>query len=122
MYRPNHDTYYLSLAEETWAREQVRRQEFREQDRRSWDATAYRFRMGQIPITLNNVEYRILMFLAARPYHAYTRRHIVDAVSTATQPVIEQTLDRHIASLRRKLGLFHDYIQTVPSIGYRFKA
>ena len=34
----------------------------------------------------------------------------------------EQALDEHIASLREKLGLFSDYVQSVPYVGYRFKA
>lgn len=82
---------------------------------------SYAARMGRTTISLEPVEYRILGFLAAKPYHAYTPRQIVQAVTRVRQPVTEATLDRHIASLRDKLGFFADYIQTVPYIGYRFK-
>ncbi len=37
-------------------------------------------------------------------------------------PVTEETLDEHITALRDQLGVFYDYVQTVPHIGYRFKA
>ncbi len=73
------------------------------------------------PIPLSYTEYRILQLLVRKPYHAFSRRQIVDTVSVSEDPVTEATLDRHIASLRGKLGMFSDYIQSVPYIGYRFK-
>jgi DNA-binding response OmpR family regulator len=84
--------------------------------------TSYRLALGQEPIQLGIVEFRILLFLASRPYHAFTRRSIADAVSTEQNPVAEDTVDRHVASLLDQLGVFHDYVQSVPYIGYRFKA
>jgi DNA-binding response OmpR family regulator len=83
---------------------------------------SYDVKRGREPIRLNDVEYRILRFLASRPYHAFTPRDIVRAVNTESQPVTEGTLRGHIQSLRAKLGFFADYVQTVPYIGYRFKA
>jgi DNA-binding response OmpR family regulator len=82
---------------------------------------SYAARLGRETISLDYVEYRILSFLASKPYHAFTTRRIIEAVTTERHPVTEQTLDRHIASLRAKLGFFADYIQSVPYIGYRFK-
>ena len=73
-------------------------------------------------IPLDLVEFRILNFLSRKPYKAYTRRQIVQAISTPQHPVTEQTLDQHVDSLREKLGLFSDYVQSVPYVGYRFKA
>lgn len=82
----------------------------------------YRIGFGMEPIRLTPVECRILRFLATRPYHPFTRRRIADAVSTQGYPVTEASIDQRIASLREQLGFFHDYVQTVPHIGYRFKA
>ncbi len=76
---------------------------------------------GPEPIPLDYVEYRILQFLSSKPYHAFTPGRIVAAVATEEHPVTEETLPSFIASLRRKLGFFADYIQSVPHIGYRFK-
>jgi DNA-binding response OmpR family regulator len=84
--------------------------------------TSYRLALGQEIIQLGIVEFRILLFLASRPYHAFTRRSIADAVGTDQNPIVEDTVDRHVASLLGQLGVFHDYIQSVPYIGYRFKA
>ena len=83
---------------------------------------SYRLALGQESIQLGIVEFRILLFLASRPYHAFTRQSIADAVSSERNPVVEDAVDRHVASLLDQLGAFHDYVQAVPYIGYRFKA
>jgi len=83
---------------------------------------SYAMKLGRLTIRVRPIEYRILRFLAARPYRAYTRRRIARAVSTRQHPVPPEALDRHVARLRHALGFFHDYIQTVPYIGYRFRA
>ena len=82
---------------------------------------SYRFALGQQPIQLGPVEFRILLFLASRPYHAFTARAIATAVSPKLEPVTEESVGEHISSLRDQLGVFYDYVQTVPYIGYRFK-
>jgi DNA-binding response OmpR family regulator len=119
---PTPDTCCVSFADDIYVRREAEERRRRSQFDRSTRRAAYLFKMGRVPVTLSNVEFRILMFLAARPYHAFTRRHIAEAVTTARQPVAEETLDRYIASLRGKLGMFRDYVQSVPYIGYRFKA
>lgn len=83
---------------------------------------SYRVRVGRGLIQLEGVEYRILYFLATHPYKAYTPKRIAQAVTTDEEPVSKETLPGHISSLRSKLGFFADYIQSVPHIGYRYKA
>jgi DNA-binding response OmpR family regulator len=83
---------------------------------------AYRLALGKEPIQLGIVESRILLYLASRPYHPFTRRSIANAVSSTNEPVLEDSVDRHVASLVDQLGVFHDYVQAVPYVGYRFKA
>ena len=86
------------------------------------DPWSYRAKRGQGTLRLTTVEYRILNFLAARPNQACSPGRIADAVSTARHRVTVETLGGYIHSLRGHLGFFSDYIQTVPYIGYRFKA
>jgi DNA-binding response OmpR family regulator len=83
---------------------------------------SFRVALGRETIQLGNVEFRILLFLASRPYHPFTRRAIAEAVSTNLDPVTAASVDEHISSLRDQLGILYDYVQTVPYIGYRFKA
>ena len=85
-------------------------------------STSCRLALGQETIQLGVVEFRILLYLAGRPYHAFTRRSISDAVSSERDPVAEDMVDQHVASLLKQLGMFHDYVQSVPYVGYRFKA
>ena len=83
---------------------------------------SYQMKLGRETIRLDAIEFRILRFLSSQPYRAFTRRRIAEAVSTRRHPVAPESLDRHIALLRDALGFFRDYIQTVPYIGYRFRA
>jgi DNA-binding response OmpR family regulator len=83
---------------------------------------AYRLALGKEPIQLGLVECRILLYLAGRPYYAFTRRNIAEAVSSRLHAVTEETVDAQVASLIDQLGVFHDYVQAVPYVGYRFKA
>jgi DNA-binding response OmpR family regulator len=101
--------------------ESVAPQERADENRRPDKEPVYRVKMGRVPIWLTPVEFRILSFLASRPYHAYTRSRIAQAASSDRHPVSEESVDGHIATLRQRLGFFRDYIQTVPYIGYRFK-
>ncbi len=84
--------------------------------------TSYRQALGDKPIRLGLVEFKILLFLASRPYHAFTRRQIADAVSAESFSVAEGAVDGYIVALRDQLGVLHDFVQTVPHIGYRYKA
>jgi DNA-binding response OmpR family regulator len=82
-------------------------------DNSSERPTFYRLGLGQEAIQLGIVEFRILLFLAHRPYHAFTRRSIAEAVSSERNPAGEDTVDQHVASLLDQLGVFHDYVQAI---------
>lgn len=73
------------------------------------------------PLSLTLTEFRLLHFLAQRPGWAFSRSQIVDAVKGDDYPVTERSVDVQVAGLRKKLGEFGDYIETVRGVGYRFK-
>ena len=98
---------------------ELRRQ--REIDENVVDAPRFLFRLGRVPVSLDYVEYQIIRFLSNKPYKAFKREQIILAVTSEEHPVDDSNLDQHIRSLRGKLGLFSDYVQTVPYIGFRFK-
>lgn len=83
---------------------------------------SYRQAYGDEPIRVGIVEFRIMLFLASRPYHAFTPRQIADAVTADSRPVAEGAVDGHVATLRDQLGVLHDFVQCVPHVGYRYKA
>jgi len=74
------------------------------------------------PLELTYTEFALLQFLAKRPGWAYTRAQIVDAVKGEDYPVTERSVDVQVAGLRKKLGDFGSYIETVRGVGYRFRA
>ena len=73
-------------------------------------------------LELTYTEFALLQFLAKRPGWAYTRTQIVDAVKGEDYPVTERSVDVQVAGLRKKLGDFGSYIETVRGVGYRFRA
>jgi two-component system alkaline phosphatase synthesis response regulator PhoP len=73
------------------------------------------------PVELTYTEFRILHLLARRPGWVFTRYQIVDGVRGADAIVTDRSVDVHIVSLRRKLGVLSDYVETVRGVGYRLK-
>jgi two-component system phosphate regulon response regulator PhoB len=76
---------------------------------------------GDERIDLTATEFRVLHFLARKPGWVFTRQQIVDAVKGEDYPVTERSVDVQMVGLRKKLGDYADYIETVRGIGYRFK-
>lgn len=74
------------------------------------------------PLELTYTEFALLQFLAKRPGWAFTRTQIVDAVKGEDYPVTERSVDVQVAGLRKKLGEYGSYIETVRGVGYRFRA
>jgi len=76
---------------------------------------------GDKPVELTSTEFRILHLLARRPGWVYTRYQIVDEVRGEDYPVTDRSVDVHISGLRKKLGEYGKYIETVRGVGYRFQ-
>lgn len=73
------------------------------------------------PVELTFTEFNILYTLAKRPGLVFTRYQIVDAIRGEDYLVTDRAIDVQIVSLRKKLGLFGKYIETVRGVGYRLK-
>ncbi len=72
-------------------------------------------------IELTSTEFRMLHYLARRPGWVFTRQQIIDTSRGEDYPVTDRSVDVHIVGLRKKLGPFGKYIETVRGVGYRFK-
>jgi two-component system phosphate regulon response regulator PhoB len=72
-------------------------------------------------LDLTFTEFSILQILAARPGWVFTRGQIVDAVRGEDHAVTDRSVDFQIVGLRRKLGDYSRYIETVRGVGYRFQ-
>jgi two-component system phosphate regulon response regulator PhoB len=69
---------------------------------------------------LTYTEFQVLNFLAGHPGWVFTRGQIVDAVRGEGYAVTDRSVDVQIVGLRKKLGPYGSYIETVRGVGYRF--
>jgi two-component system, OmpR family, response regulator ResD len=67
-------------------------------------------------------EFRILYHLAKNEGRTLSRTEILSEVWGENLHVVERTVDKHICSLRRKLGAAAHYVASVPGSGYQFRA
>ena len=72
-------------------------------------------------VDLTYTEFQVLLLLARRPGWVFTRSHIVDSIRGNDYPVTDRSVDVQIVGLRKKLGSFGKYIETVRGVGYRFR-
>ena len=77
---------------------------------------ARRVEQGGLPVELTAREYAILELLVLRRGQLVTRTEIHEHIYGEAADVLSNTIDVHVASLRRKLG--HDVIMTRRGIGY----
>lgn len=71
-------------------------------------------------LDLTPTEFRLLECLLRQPGRAFTRHQLMDAAIGEGAIVLERTIDVHVKTLRRKLGV-PDLIETVRGVGYRFR-
>ena len=72
-------------------------------------------------VVLTSTEFKILVILAEKPGHVFTREQFINNIQGDSIFVTGRTIDTHIAGLRKKLGTASNLIETIRGIGYRFK-
>lgn len=72
-------------------------------------------------VNLTYTEFAVMSLLAAKPGWAFTRSQIVDNVRGYNYSVTDRSVDVQIVGLRRKLGIYGHYIETLRGVGYRIK-
>ncbi|MCH2303569.1 MAG: response regulator transcription factor [SAR324 cluster bacterium] len=77
--------------------------------------------MGENVVDLTPSEFRILHYLARRPGWVYSRDQIIDAIRGHGYVVTDRAIDVQVVGLRKKMGDYGKFIETVRGIGYRFR-
>lgn len=77
--------------------------------------------IDDIELNLTATEFNVLYFLARNRGWVYTRHQIVEGVHGDDYPVTDRSVDVQITGLRKKLGAYGEYIETVRGVGYRFR-
>jgi two-component system, OmpR family, alkaline phosphatase synthesis response regulator PhoP len=72
-------------------------------------------------VDLTSTEFKILHLLMKKAGWVFTRYQIVDNVHGEDYPVTDRSVDVQIAGLRKKLGEWGTFIETVRGVGYRFR-
>ena len=85
------------------------------------DNDRYEVRVDGNPVSVTGSEFKILKFLATRPGFVRTREQIIEATHGPRVVMSSRTVDVHITSLRRKLGVAGDLIETIRGVGYRLE-
>lgn len=69
---------------------------------------------------LTITEYRIFSFLYKHQGRVYTREQIISSLHEDEYVITVRAVDVQIAGLRKKLGEYGKYIETIRGVGYRF--
>ncbi|MFH1377940.1 MAG: response regulator transcription factor [Planctomycetota bacterium] len=80
----------------------------------------YRVTVNDEPVKFTITEFKMLLFFARHPGRVFTRDQIMTAVLGEDAIVVDRNIDVHIRAIRKKIGKFRDFIETVRGVGYRF--
>ncbi len=72
-------------------------------------------------ILLTYKEYELLRLFLSNPGIAFTREQLFDEVWGTEYVGESRTLDMHIRTLRQKIGVYGNMIQTIRGVGYRLE-
>ncbi|MDE2040590.1 MAG: response regulator transcription factor [Elusimicrobia bacterium] len=75
-------------------------------------------KLGDKPLELTNLEFELLRYFLRQPNRVLTRSLILKTVWRTVPDLSTRTVDKHVESLRRKLGPLGSKLETVVGAGY----
>ncbi len=85
------------------------------------DKSRHEVQVDDKVVDFTATQLRLLHFLASHPGRVFTRDHLISRVIGEDAVVIDRNIDVHVRAVRKKLGNHRDLIETVRSVGYRFR-
>ena len=86
------------------------------------DLLSYKVFVKSEQLDLTIGEFKLLELLAKQPGKVFSRNQIIEKRLTVRSILqLERSIDVQIAGLRKKLGFYKEAIETVRSVGYRFR-
>jgi len=76
---------------------------------------------GEEQLDLFATEFALLKHFLSHPEIVFSRNQIIEAIRGPDYPVTDRSVDVQILGLRKKLGQAGDMIETIRSVGYRFR-
>jgi DNA-binding response OmpR family regulator len=87
------------------------------------DPLAHRVTIGDRPVELSALEFRLLHFLVSNPGIVFSRDQLLDRVWGNERNVTQRSVDVYVRRLREKIEQQAEkpqYVETVHGVGYRF--
>ena len=84
------------------------------------DASKQIFLNGK-ELSLTPNEFKLLATLLQKPGTTFERGDLITLIQGPGVAVVDRTIDTTVLGLRKKLGEFADWVETVRGFGYRFK-
>jgi DNA-binding response OmpR family regulator len=85
------------------------------------DLRKHRVVLQEKEVALTLTEFNLLRELVSASGTVLTRSFLMEKAIGSDVSVTDRTIDVHMAALRKKLGSYGDFIETVRGVGYRFK-
>jgi DNA-binding response OmpR family regulator len=86
------------------------------------DSLRHEVRINGTPVAMTLTEFKLLTALAAARGRVLSRSQLMDQAIGVDVVVTDRTVDVHMTSLRKKLGVARDCLQTVRGVGYKLEA
>ena len=87
----------------------------------SLNSEAFEVKKAGVALTLSNKEFALLQLFMENPDHLLNRQFITEKIWDGEADLFSNTIDTHIAKLRKKIKALSDYpIKTISGRGYKF--
>jgi len=84
------------------------------------DSNSYTTYIDEEKILLTIYEFKILQLLASKPERVFTRQEILELINNEEKIVTLRSVDVQVVGLRKKMGKYKSYIETIRAVGYKF--
>jgi DNA-binding response OmpR family regulator len=86
------------------------------------DPEAYLAQLDGQTLDLTRTEFEMLHLLLRNPGRTFSRKYLLETIWDETYLEGDRSVDNAVLRLRKKLGQWGEYLETVWGIGYRLKA
>lgn len=83
------------------------------------DPETFRATLDDVPLELTCIEFNLLCLMLRNPGRVFNRNYLLETVWNAGYLSGDRSVDNTILRLRKKLGTYGEYIETVWGVGYR---
>lgn len=85
------------------------------------DKNSYEVKLAGQTLELTRSEFRLLESMLENQGKVCSRESLIGQIQGEGVNVVGRTVDTHVFGLRKKLGDFSDYIETIRGVGYRVR-